>query len=159
EVTAGEQTVSYVDQTSGALFSVSDTITGGSYFVGPDGRGTITLNTANQNIGQQGVEVFSLVVLSSSQALIAKIDDPNNIQVQSNESSVGTMDLQTSNAAPTGGYAFVVSGTDVASLSPTAFGGVFNIDSPKTISGVGSVADQDLAGSLFPSAALSGTVS
>src|SRR5262249_11899559 len=30
---------------------------------------------------------------------------------------------------------------------------------PKTISGVGSVADQDLAGSLFPSAALSGTVS
>jgi hypothetical protein len=36
-------------------------------------------------------------------------------------------------------------------------GGIFNIDSPKTISGAGSVADQDLAGFVFPNAALSGT--
>ena len=47
------------------------------------------------------------------------------------------MDLQTSIVTPTGGYAFVVNGTDVATFAPTAFGGVFNIDSPNTISGKG----------------------
>jgi hypothetical protein len=157
-ITAGEQTY------SNTLMSVSDPITGGSYFIGPDGRGTLTLNTANQNLGQLGVETFSLVFLSSSQALIAKIDDPN-IEGASFETSVGTLDLQTSTAPPAGGYAFVVSGTDIASLSPTAFGGILNIDSPNTISGAGSVADQDLCSptsftcTLIPSAALSGTVS
>ena len=44
-------------------------------------------------------------------------------------SATGTMDLQTSTAAPSGGYAFVVSGTDVVKTLPVAFGGVFNIDS------------------------------
>jgi hypothetical protein len=67
------------------------------------------------------------------------------------------LDLQTSTLAPTSGYAFAVSGTDI-NLQPMAMGGIFNIDSPNAISGAGSVADQDLAGSLFPSAALSGTV-
>lgn len=151
-ITAGEQTY------SNTVMSVSDPITGGSYFIGADGRGTLTLNTGDQDLGQLGVETFSLVFLSSSQALVAKIDDPN-IQVSSNESSVGTLDLQTATTPPAGGYAFTVSGTDIATLSPTAFGGILNIDSPNTISGAGSIADQDLAGSVTNSAALSGTVS
>lgn len=157
-ITSGEQTINTFNSSTSSLQSVSDPITGGSYFVGPDGRGTMTINTANQNIGQQGVETFSLVFLSSSQAFIAKVDDPN-LPISSNESSVGTLDLQTSKTAPAGGYAFVVSGTDIASLSPTSFGGILNIDSPNTISGTGSVADQDLAGTLTNGAAISGMVS
>lgn len=152
-VTSGEQTY------TNTSFSVSDPVTGGSYYIGPDGRGTLTLNTANQSLGQEGIEYFSLVFLNSSQALLAKVDDPSNPNVQSNQTAQGTLDLQTSTAAPSAGYAFVVSGTDIASFSPMAVGGVMNIDLPGTISGAGSVADQDVGGSVFAGSSLSGTVS
>ena len=148
-ITVGEQTH------SDSLLSVTDAITGGTYYIGPDGRGTLTMNTADQNIGQQGVENLSLVFLSGSQALIATMDDPK-LQ-PSFETSSGTLDLQTATTAPTGGFAFAVNGTDPGS-QPMAIGGVLNIDSPGTISGAGSVADQDDAGIVFPSATVSGTV-
>ena len=148
-VTSGEQTHSDI------LLSVSDPISGGSYTIGPDGRGTLTINTADQNIGQQGIENLSLVFLSSSHALIATLDNP--LLSASFETSSGTLDLQTSTTAPMGGYAFTVNGTDL-SLGPMAIGGVLKITSPKTISGAGSVADQDDAGAVFPNATLSGTV-
>ena len=152
-VTAGEQT--YAD----SAMASSDPIVGGSYSIGPDGRGTLTLNTNNPNIGQLGIEVFSMVVLSSSNVLIAKLDDPT-LNTASTSTAAGTMDLQTTTiSAPAAGYAFVVNGTDVATFGPTAFGGVMNIDSPGTISGNGSVADQDVAGTVTTSSTLSGTVS
>jgi hypothetical protein len=148
-ITQGEQTQ------SDPLLSVSDPITGGNYYIGPDGRGSITLNTADMNIGQQGIENLTLVFLSSTQALIATLDNPN---LQSSiETSSGTLDLQTSKGTPTGGYAFAANGTDLAS-GPMAVGGVLNIDSPNTISGAGSIADQDDAGAVSPGATLSGTV-
>ena len=149
-ITTGEQTH------SDYLLSVSDQISGGAYYIGPDGRGTLTLNTADLNIGQQGVENLSLVVLSNSQALIATLDNPN--LPPSTETSSGTLDLQTATTAPTKGYAFAVNGTDVI-LQPLAMGGILNIDSPNNISGAGSVADEDDAGTVVPNSTLSGTVS
>jgi hypothetical protein len=149
EITSGEQTH------NDPLLSVSDSITGGSYTIGPDGRGTLTLNTADQNIGQQGIENLSLVFLSNSQALLATLDNPN--LAPSFEVSSGALDLQTSTTAPTGGYAFTVNGTDISS-QPMAIGGILKIDSPNAISGAGSVADQDDAGTIFPTATISGTV-
>ena len=151
-VTSGEQTHSDV------LQSLTDLITGGSYTIGPDGRGTLTINTADVNIGQQGVENLSLVVISPAQAFIVTMDDPN-LQA-SGETSSGTMDLQTSPKAPTGGYAFSVTGTDIATFSPTAWGGIINVDAPKTISGAGSLVDQDVAGTVTncPAPAFTGTV-
>lgn len=148
-ISSGEQTH------SDSLLSVSDSITGGSYSIGPDGRGSLTITTADQAIGQQGVENLSLVFLSSSEALIATMDNPN-LQ-PSFETSAGTLDLQTTTPAPAAGYAFVVHGIDLSS-QPMAMGGVLNIDSPGTISGSGSVADQDDAGTLLPNAPVSGTV-
>ena len=148
-ITSGELTHSDIS------LSVSDPISGGSYTIGPDGRGTLTINTADQNIGQQGTENLSLVFLSSSHALIATLDNP--LLNPSSETSSGTLDLQTSTTAPMGGYAFTVNGTDL-SLGPMAIGGVLKITSPKTISGAGSVADQDDAGAVFPNATISGTV-
>jgi hypothetical protein len=152
-VTSGEQT--HNDPT----ISVSDPITGGSYYIGPDGRGTLTLNTADQNIGQQGIENLSLVLVSSSHALIQTLDNPSPLLAASNEISSGTLDLQTSKAAPTGGYAFVANGVDSSNAS-MALGGVLNIDSPNTISGAGSVADQDdsLTGTVTRGAPVSGTL-
>ncbi len=149
-ITSGEQTL------SDSLVSLSDSITGGSYYIGADGRGTITINTSDQSIGQQGVENLSLVFLSNSRALIATLDNPTLPQ-QSFEISSGTLDLQTSQTVPSGGYAFAVNGIDINS-QPIAMGGVLKIDSPNTISGAGSVADLDDAGSLTPNATISGAV-
>ncbi|MGA9901574.1 MAG: hypothetical protein WBQ39_06530 [Terriglobales bacterium] len=136
--------------------SFSDTNLSGSYFLGNDGRGTITINTGDNNIGGNGVETFAFVYLSPSQALISQMDIP---PAQTGVSATGTMDLQTSTAAPTGGYAFVVSGTDVVKELPVAFGGIFNIDSSNTISGNGSVTDEILAKKVNATAlGLSGTL-
>ena len=150
-ITSGEQTH------SDPVVSLSDPITGGSYNIGPDGRGTLTINTADQNIGQQGIENFCLVFLNSSSALIATLDNPDPKLQRSFETSSGTLDLQTSTAAPSGGYAFAANGVDVNNAA-MAIAGVLNIDSPNTISGAGSVADQDDAGSVSPNASLSGTL-
>jgi len=160
-ITSGEQTrngpLVTAANPNGPIVTVSDSIINGSYTIGPDGRGTITLNTADQNIGQLGVENFSLVFLSNSHELIATLDNPN-LQT-SGETSSGTLDLQTSTAAPLHGYAFAVSGIDI-NLSPMAVGGVLNISSPNTISSAGSIADQeDAVTGLFPNATVSGSVS
>lgn len=153
-ISSGEQTINFLDQKSGALVSKSDSIVAApnSYFVGSDGRGTLTITTADNDIGygsaSPGVETFTFVLLSSSQALISQMDLTNAAGACiacTGTSATGTMDLQTSTAAPSGGYAFVVSGTDVVKTLPIAFGGVFNVDSPDTISGNGSVTDEILA--------------
>jgi hypothetical protein len=158
-VTGGEETVNFVNST--APLSISATLTGGSYFIGPDGRGTLTLNTPpSLNLGQGGIELFSLVVLSSSQALLTKTDNAN-ISPFSNESSVGTMDLQASGTQTiTGGYAFVTRGADLNN-SPIAFGGVLNVGGSQSISGSGSKFDEVLSGSgmVTPSSSVSGSVS
>jgi hypothetical protein len=148
-VATGEQTH------SDTLLSVRDVITGGAYNIGPDGRGNLTLNTADQNIGQQGIENLALVFLSNSKALIATLDNP--ALAQSFETSSGSLDLQTSKEAPTGGYAFAVNGTDVGT-QPMAIGGVLKIDSPNAISGLGSVADEDDSGVIVRNATIAGTV-
>ena len=165
KVQGGKQSYNAYSLALGTAFSTTDVISGGSYFVGPDGRGTLTINTSDQNIGQNGIEFFSLVVLSGSQALITKMPNPS-LQGNVVESSTGTMDLQVSASAPTAGYAFVVSGIDFAtstqgSPSPTGVGGVLNVDSPGNISGNGSISDQDLPmfGLMTPSSPISGTVS
>ena len=150
-ITAGEQTVNT------ALVSTTDQGLTGTYFVGNDGRGTLTINDPNTAIG---LETFAFIALSESQnprALISQLDLGS---AATGASATGTMDLQTSTTPPTGGYAFVVNGTNVAKTVPLAIGGVFNIDSPNTISGNGSVADEILSRKVNASAAtLFGTLS
>jgi hypothetical protein len=106
---------------------------GSSYFLGNDGRGTITLNDPSA-----GTETFAFVFLNNSQnpqALISELD---------NSSATGTMDLQqTPVATPTGSYAFVMNGTDVVDFLPLAFGGVFDIASGQTA--VTGVTDEIIA--------------
>jgi hypothetical protein len=163
-ITSGEQTVNFFDQNPNVETSIckSDPITGGTYFIGPDGRGSITIQTADTDIGASngnagnGTETFTFVSLSSSQVLVAQVDFGG---ATTSTSGTGTMDLQTNVGTPTGGYAFVASGTDIATASPTALGGIFNIDSPHMISGNGSIADQNLGGVVSAKKKLSGTVS
>lgn len=150
-VTAGEQTLNGVDPNLGVLATKSATVTGGSYFLGADGRGTLTVNTSDPTVGVNGTETFSLVYLSGSQAFIAQSDFT--------ATATGTMDLQTSVASASGGYAFAVSGVDITNQIPTAFGGVFNVSSPNKISSTGSVSDQNLAGTVTQNSSLSGKIS
>lgn len=143
-ITGGEETLNTI-----AGFSVPYTVQQGSgslpstYFIGADGRGTITLNL--QQSGSSGntiQETLSLVVISSSEALIAELDS---------NSSAGTLELQTATALTLpASYAFVASGVDSGGSSldkngpmPIAFGGVLNIDSSGNISLAGSEADED----------------
>jgi hypothetical protein len=67
------------------------------------------------------------------------------------------MDLQTSTAAPLAGCAFLVSGTDLLSGSPSAIGSRVQYRFADTISGKGSIADQNLGGTITSRKALSGT--
>jgi hypothetical protein len=160
-ILSGEQTVNFNDPVTGLFMSKTDSIykVASSYFIGADGRGTITLNPANDT--DIGLETFNLVGLSSSQALIS-VQPTSGLAI----SGTGTMDLQTWTAnspSPSAGYAFVVNGTDFSTASPVTIGGVFNIDSiannPNNISGKGSISDQNLAGTVIANQALSGTIS
>ena len=164
-VTGGEQTVEFTNPNTSVFSSVSDAVTGGGYFIGPDGRGTLTINTADVNVGQQGIESFSLVALSNSQALLTKTDIVSPNLAFSNESSVGTMDLQVLGGPPTGGYALLVRGANVNSSaiaygSAVAFGGVLNIDGPQSISGTGSKFDEVVNGftTVVASSSVSGSL-
>jgi hypothetical protein len=132
-IKSGEQVANYI---SGSLIDSNLT---GNYFLGSDGRGTITLNTNDTTIGQNGVETFAFVYLSHSESMISQMDFGS---AATGASATGTLNLQTSTTAPTGGYAFVASGTDVVISAPVAFGGVLNIDSTNAISGNGSVTDE-----------------
>jgi hypothetical protein len=131
-----------------------DPISGGSYQIGGDGRGTILLST------NSGFSVnFAFVLLTPSHGLVNETDDFFG------GTGAGTFDLQTGTAAPSGSYAFAVSGqaandpTFTLPPQPESFGGVFNVDSPGTISGTGSVADENLNGTVTLGATLSGTIS
>jgi len=159
-ISSGEQTVNFVDPFTGTLVTKSDSSLTGSYFLGSDGRGTITINPNND--ADIGTETFSFVGLSISStsphvlsnALIAAVST-NTLAI----SASGTMDLQASAiAAPAGGYAFVASGLQIAKMFPLALGGVLNIDSPSTISGNGSVSDEILKFKVTPNIAVAGTI-
>jgi hypothetical protein len=143
-VTGGELTYSNLNLVD------NDVIANGTYTIGGDGRGAITLNTGDNSIGVNGQITLGVVVLSSSRALITQFDE--------SASSSGDMDLQTEIATPIGGFAFVVNGSDLAG-DVLSQGGVFNIDSPNTISGTGSVADQNVTGNVASDLSVSGTIS
>ena len=132
-ITAGEQ--SFSDD----FFFVQDNISSGSVAAGNNGNVVITLNTGDVNIGVAGVETFDASMFTTSNGLLIEYDTW--------ASGSGTIDLQTSTAAPAGGYAFFNSGIDFQGLG-IVIGGVINVDSAGGISGAGSVFDQNDGGTL-----------
>ena len=147
-ITGGEQNYENLSTTGEFHDSFTGTF---STPIGADGRGVITVNTGDMNVGVAGVETFAIVVLDGTKALIAQFD--------SSATSSGTLDLQTPKSQLSGGYAFVVSGVNLAaSPKPLGWGGVFNVDSPGTISGHGSIADEIDNTTVQTAQTLSGTV-
>lgn len=132
-ITGGEQDqvdyeVSYLDgsvigTSSGS--SAQEQITGGSYGTTYDGNLLIALN-----LGPNATETID-GTLSASEGFVAGVDGAP---------ASGTLELQTSTASPSGGYAIALAGVDQYD-DPARIGGVLNVDSAGGISGAGSVLD------------------
>jgi hypothetical protein len=140
-ITGGSLGLNY----SGSNGFTAENPAGGNYFLGPDGRGTMTIPNSLSSTLSGSFQTFSLSYLSTDHLLIAA-SIPNSSSWSVTAS--GTMDLQSSSALTplSGGYAFVMSGTDFTVASPVGLGGVFNVDnipnSTNNISGAGSIADE-----------------
>jgi hypothetical protein len=122
-------------------------ITGGSYSVGADGRGQITIATNPANLFGTNL-TFDFVLSSNSHGLITEFD--------SNASGSGTLDLQASGTTPAGTYAFSLAG-GTAEGSPWATVGNFTVSGQSIAGlddfnegGVLAYASQSLTGTLIP---------
>jgi hypothetical protein len=116
------------NQTAGEYVPLFDQNLAGSYTTTPDGNLQITIQTNDLNIG---TETINGVIVSSSRVLLTALNG---------STGSGTLELQTSTTAPSGGYAFTISGVD-SNGEPAGIGGILNVDSPGGISGTGSVLD------------------
>jgi hypothetical protein len=120
-------------------------ITGGSYAVGTDGRGTATVAVTSL-----GSVSFDFVLSSTSHGLITRFDK--------NGTGSGTLDLQSSvtQSQFAGSYAFSFTGFDDNAGAAISGAGAFTLDSNGNITtGVQDIND---AGTMAAGQALSGTV-
>ncbi len=111
-ITEGRQ-----DYTNASVHSGPDPLTG-TYSIGPDGRGSITL-TLTGGTAPSSTETFSIAVTSPSHALI--------IQFDGFATSSGTLDLQSASAldaaAISGAFSFLAQGVDFSYQFPVTYGG------------------------------------
>jgi len=105
------------DFNDGFVTTASDQITSGTLSVNADGSGTLTLVTADTNVGVAGTETFTVNFVNNSHALIIESDG---------STSSGSLDLQTLPSTLSGGYSFAVTGVG-PSGEGVAAGGVFTI--------------------------------
>lgn len=135
-ISGGE--LDFVDPTIGQ----TDTIfsTGSSVSLATSGNLQIVLSTQDDNIGDNGVITIRGTQVSASHALISEYDDTAN--------ATGTLDLQTSKAAPTGSYIFSLGGYDgTENQNALALGGVIAI-SGTTVNVGNSIFDYNDNGSV-----------
>jgi hypothetical protein len=146
-ITGGEQDV--VD----TGYQNQDTLlASGSNLSVVNGNIQVVLNTGDSHVGVNQLETFRGTVVSASRVLITQFD--------SSATAAGSIDLQTSTAAPAGGYAFNLGGYDGSNpMLNLAVGGILNI-SGASISPAGSVLDYNDGGTVKQALTIaSGTVS
>jgi hypothetical protein len=128
-ITGGEQdSISYSTDPNGNPFGnpIFQPITGGTYATTADGN--LQLSIA---LGPDGLETIEGTLGAGNRGFVAGLNGA---------SVTGSLELQTSTAAPSGGYAISLFGGD-GSQAPTWLAGVVNIDAPGGISGAGSILD------------------
>ncbi len=140
-ITGGEQ-----DYANESLQAGPDTLTG-AYAIGPDGRGSLTLDVNNPNLPLNGVETFGIALTSTAHALIIQFDGSAN--------SSGSLDAQAASAldpaAISGAFAFTAQGMDVPLRLPVTHGGVITM-SASTGSITSGLYFENDGGSTFSSA-------
>jgi hypothetical protein len=119
-------TVDLIGGKAGVSSPAAQPITGGSYKVGPDGRGQISFDTTTR-AGAVSI-TLDFVLISSSHGLVTEFD--------SNGTGSGTIDLQSAitQSQLAGSYVLCVSGTGANGTSPTAAVGAFTLDSTGAVS-------------------------
>ena len=129
-IIGGEQdSIAYNSDDDGYLYPysyLSGAITGGSYTTTSDGNIQIWIVS-----GEGGGETLNGVLASGGKGFVAQLYG---------SLGSGTLDLQTSTAAPGGGYAISLYGGDLYG-DESWIGGILNIDSAGGISGAGSELD------------------
>jgi hypothetical protein len=135
-ITAGEQ--DFADPANPDLF---DQIASGTITTTTDGNFQIVLNTGDANLGVGGTETFNGTILPSNTTGKSFLNE-----FDASASGNGGLEAQSSPAALSGGYAFVIGGED-ANLFALSIGGVINVDSAGGISGTGSIFDVNDGGS------------
>jgi hypothetical protein len=128
-ITSGEQDiVSYTSDSHDDTYAYTQfqQISSGSYTTSPDGTLQITISS-----GLYGLETLNGVLAAGSKGFVTQLYG---------SFGSGTLELQTSTAAPAGGYAFSTYGGDAYAQS-ARIGGILNIDGTGTLSGNGSVLD------------------
>ncbi|MFP5237194.1 MAG: hypothetical protein ACLGSD_14945 [Acidobacteriota bacterium] len=108
--------------------SIFSPITGGTYGPMPDGNLQVALNVPS--VSSQP-ELLTGVMITGGHGVVAGVQGV---------AGTGTLDLQTGTAAPSGGYAILLSGGTVEDSSLFT-AGILNIDGPGTISGKNSILD------------------
>jgi hypothetical protein len=140
-ITAGEQ-----DYANESLQAGPDPLTG-TYAIGPDGRGSITLAVDNPNLPLSGVETFSVALTSATHALIIQFDGSAN--------SSGSLDSQAASAldpgAVAGAFAFTSQGVQILDQVPITLGGVLTMSASSGAVTSGSYYEND-GGVTFQSA-------
>jgi hypothetical protein len=123
----------------------------GSSLTAAGGNIQIILATNNSAVGIKGVETFRGTVVSAARVLLSQFDNF--------ATATGSLDLQTSTSAPTGGYAFAVQGTDTQNGNPLVMGGILSFTG-SVLSAARSVFDMNDGGAVLRKQSFeSGTVS
>jgi hypothetical protein len=118
-------------------------ITGGSYMVNADGRGTLSLITSG------GTVQYSIALVSSTTGyLVDMISDDS-------ETASGSFILQTATTLSTGTYVFDFAGIDPVSGNPLSIVGDFIPNGAGSFSS-GSFADTNNGGNIFTKASIAG---
>lgn len=106
-------------------------IIGGSYGTTPDGNLQVSLENLTNSGNLTGTEVLEGKLNVDATGFVAQIYGPGG---------AGTLELQTSTSAPSGGYALSLQGSDHNSIF-TWVGGILNVDGAGALSGAGSALD------------------
>jgi hypothetical protein len=116
-----------------------DTITTGTYTLGQDGQGTLTLHSSNGAVGAGGTETLALTRVNDQHVLLTEFD--------SGATASGSLDFQTffpnnNTGQIAGGYSFVLAGGGGG--GGLVEGGVFSSTGGGLLNNV--VMDEDIAG-------------
>jgi hypothetical protein len=113
-ITGGEE-----DYTDAVNFNSIPLVPSSSSITATGGNIQLVFATADSNIGVNGVLTLRGTPVSSTRMLLSEYD--------SFGAATGSLDLQTSPAAPTGGYAFAINGVDSTTAeNQLVIGGVLN---------------------------------
>jgi hypothetical protein len=121
--------------------AAAQSISGGSYKLGVDGRGQVSLNTSISGF----TPVLDFVLSSNSTGQITEFD--------SSGTGSGTLDLQTAGVTPAGSYAFSLSGA--AGTTPWATNGNFALTGT-TLAGCGDINEGSVLN--YPASTLTGSL-